>query len=304
MSVTSLQPIPVKFLHVGHHKCGSTFLQTEVFPKIKALRQPPGKRPDGTSNTEFRRAWIALTSQGDGGFDIARVADEYRKLDFNCLSNEAFVGFGSAASSTGALIKPIAERLRRLFGQTNILIVIRNQKSVVPSIYSDGVEYGNVCSFERWIRYSHTNYQLDWFRYAPLIETYQKLFDADRVKVVLFEELFRRETIEEILSAFSVPSDGLENVDFSKRVNPGFSRFTVLMSRFAFRHFGTRANMGNGRCYRYWLDYVVPQLNRFGGSTRSYDFEGYREILHEVYHDDNRRTAELTGLDLARRGYP
>ncbi|MCW0234940.1 MAG: hypothetical protein OJJ21_15170 [Ferrovibrio sp.] len=299
---------PLKFIHVGHHKCGSTFLQYEVLPKIHALRQPSGKQPDGTSDLRFRRAWISLASQGDGGFDIEAVAREFSRKDFNCLSNEAFSGYGSIAAATGSHAPLAAQRLHRIFGDVPVLIVIRNQRSIVQSLYMDDVEYGYVADFEAWARHRHFHNMLDWFRYAPLIEAYQTAFGQQRVHVITAEDLYRRETIEAVLQRFDIPSDGLDAVDFGRRVNDSPCGPVVWLTRQLFRRIGTPANMGRGMVYNFWIDHARWTLDRLlrqaGAARAEYNFLGYEDILRETFHADNLRVTALTGLDLTVHNYP
>ncbi|WP_339859757.1 hypothetical protein [Thalassospira alkalitolerans] len=298
----------LKFLHVGHHKCGSTFLQYEVIPKIEALRQPAGKKADGQSNIDFRRAWIALASQGPGGYDAQWVKTQFYAQEYNCISNEAFVGFGAAASASGMSIEVAANRLHDLFGDTNVLIVIRNQKSVLKSMFLDDIEYGHICRFDDWFEDRLFHFQLDWFLYSYLIETYQKIFGKDRVKVLMFEGLFNSETLASLLDDFDVPSKGLENVNFSRTVNPGLGRIAASASRLIFQFCGTRANSGNGILYRKWLSSMVPILNacdrHISGGGKEIGFNGYEQALTNLYGKDNDRVAELTGLPLKQYGYP
>lgn len=299
---------PLKFIHVGHHKCGSTFLQYEVLPHLRSLRQPSGKLPDGRSDLSFRRAWIALATQGDGGFDLEETARIFARKDFNCLSNEAFVGFGSIAAATGLQIPTIARRLRLLFGNTKILIVIRNQRAILSSLYMDDIEYGYLADFETWVRHRHFHHMLDWFRYAPIISAYRNEFGGENVHVILAEDLYRRETIEQLMRRFDVPTEGLEQVNFGRRVNESPSGAVVWLTRQLLRHIGSPANMGRGRLYDLWIDrgrWAADRVaRRLGAGRAEYNFLGYEDIVQQTFHADNLLTAEMTGLDLAGHEYP
>jgi hypothetical protein len=300
--------INVKFLHVGHHKCGSSFLQYEVLPKIKGLQDLPGKRKDGKSNAELRQAWIRMITQSDMYFDFEKTVRPFYDVDFNCISNEGFVGFGSSEASAGLQVQQTAERLHRLFGDTKILIVIRNQKSILRSMYIDDIEYGLSVPFRKWIEGRAVRSQLDWFRFSGIVETYQKLFGAGNVKVVRYEDLFNVNTLEEIFTSFEISSDGLETVDFGRRVNQSMAAPTLAASKVVNRLIGTRANWADGLAYKYWIAYAQPALNRVSDLLHvkkpNLYYNGYNELLAEQFHDDNRRTSELIGMDLHEHGYP
>lgn len=304
----SQPPFDVKFLHIGHHKAGSTFIQREVIAKMPGLRDLPGKGPDGLTNEKLRRGWINMIQCADLFFELDDVVEAFAEVDFNCISNEGFVGFGSLEASHGNHVEHTARRLRALFGETKILFVIRNQRDVIRSYYLDDVEFGYAPTFEKWFSRRCFHRQFDWFKYAPTIALYQNVFGAANVKVVPFDDLFCRETFEEIFEVFGVDCGGLETVDFSKRVNEGMSAPVLAASRVINRLIGTRANWGDGYLYRRWIKTVRPLLEglarALGAGKPGMDFPGFDEAVDEMFGEDNRRASALIGVDLAARGYP
>jgi hypothetical protein len=299
--------IDVKFLHIGHHKCGSTFFQYEIIPKIEGLTNLPGKK-NGKSNTELRHATISLITKNDLYFDFNKTVRPFYDVEFNCISNEGFVGFGSLEASACHHIKHTAERLRRLFGETKILFIIRNQKRLLPSLYIDDVEYGYAPSFENWIERRAIHSQLDWFKFSGIIATYNEIFGAENVKTVLYEDFFSRDAIEDILTEFGIGKNGLENVNFDLRINESMAAPTLAMTRGINQLVGTRANWAEGFGYKYWVGYgrvASDKISRALGFDRpKLDFDAYGARLVEHYHEDNCRTSELIGIDLQSRGYP
>ena len=296
-----------KFIHIGHHKTASTFIQTELIPKIHDLKQVPGKCPDGQSNTRLRRAWINLVQCSDIYFELDEARQAFAEVEFNCISNEAFVGFGSLEAANGGHIDQSARRLRELFGETKILFVIRNQQNLIKSLYVDDVEFGYAASFQDWFQTRLFNRQFDWFKFAPIIQTYQNYFGEANVRVEMYETIFTPGRFKDILLEFDVDPAGLENVNFDRRVNPGLNSVAVSASRLVNRFIGTRANMGNGFAYRFWTDRIRHVVNSagvlFGATHPTLNLDEFEDDLQQLFARDNQLVADLTGLPLESHGY-
>lgn len=301
----------MRLIHIGCHKCGSTFIQDEVFRK---LRNPWAVHPGHTKGfLDLLREWFDLVYCADPYFETEkdRVYSAIRSRITSpeaILSWEGFSGHGSALGQ-GYHIPHIARRLRELYPEAGILIIIRNQRTFIASIYKDDVTYGITVPFREWFewreRYSAHNY----VKYSVLIETYQRLFGRSRVRVLLFEELFSEEVFRRLFEEFGVDPAGLEHVDFRRRHNPSFGRLaflgTLLVNRFA----GSKLNLCDRESWLYgrWRWRYAPKIDRWAKrwawNRLSFDFPGLDERLRKLYHEDNLRTSELIGRDLQAVGY-
>lgn len=295
----------MKFIHIGHHKCGSTFIQYEVLPKIEDLHPMPFI--DTGCITPFHKELMYLIRCDNLFFDIEKIRPAFQFPDFDCISYESFVGHGTMEARAGHQISQVAHRLHELFGETYILFIIRNQKTFIPSLYRDDLKFGYVCDFEDWFRRRLLFSQLNWCRFAPIIQQYQNIFGENKVKVVCFEDLFKTETLHDIFNSFGISSKGLEKVQFDRVLNPGLSPLAQTLTRLVNRSFGSKANMGKGRVYATWRQYGIPWANRlsarFGMHHKKLNFAGYDDLMRELYHEDNLTTSQLTGLDLHSKGY-
>ena len=106
------------------------------------------------------------------------------------ISSEGLSGMGYGSFNNGALIKVIANRIKNIFPNAKIIIIIRNQKAALESLYKDDVKYGYLNDFKSWFIGKRNNCGLDYFKYSKMIEVYQEIFGNDNVKVLLFEKLF------------------------------------------------------------------------------------------------------------------
>ncbi len=294
------------FVHIGHHKCGSSYFQIEVIPKIHALHQPEWL-PGGTSS--IHRQLMYLIRCDDLYFDLEQCREDLlsRMDGVNCLSHEGFCGHGTLEVGAGAHVAQVARRLRAIFGPTRVLIVIRNQKTMLPSFYKDDIKFGYACGYDTWIQRRLLYCQLNGFRYFPMIDTYIQEFGKQNVKVHLFEELFRRETIARILEEMEIDAAGIDDIDFGRRQNVAYSKLSLRAALFLNQHFGSKVNARPGRVYRMFRRSGSRRLDvlsqRLGIGPPRLSFPGYDEILHDLYHEDNARVSEAIGRDLHAAGY-
>ena len=101
----------------------------------------------------------------------------------------------------------IADRLHRMVPRARVLIVIREQKSFLRSMYSQYVTDGGDLPLSRFLNppEPHLNrvpgWDFDFLAYHRLIGYYRKLFGPERVLVLPFELLTRepRRFITDIL---------------------------------------------------------------------------------------------------------
>lgn len=302
----------VRFIHIGCHKCGSTFLQAEVWPKIKGLK-PLQYLHDYPIYEEMEY----LIRCGELYYEEDKIKkaihDKIAQYEDVCLSSEAFSGTDSGILGQGHQIKYIAERLHTIFGATKILIVIRDQRKALPSLYLDDVKYGYLTDFKQWIHWRLNTCGLNYFKYAPMIECYMNLFGKGNVKVVLFEELFKIETIQRILDDFDLNSEGIKTIDFSKRFNEAYSAPSLAVARVVNILSGSKLTYGSiygpapVKMYNLWRYKCAPVVDRLSKKLNipapKCNFDGYDEILYEQFHESNMRVSEIIGKDLTKYGY-
>lgn len=298
-----------KFVHIGHHKCGSTWLQYGAFPKIRELLPLEFEDHSFPEQRHNYESLMYLNHTADLFYDPSRLDTFKNSLgETNYLSWEGLVGHGTLEGPPGMSIRHTAERMKYIFDPKKILFVIRNQKTWLPSFYLDDIQFGYVADFKAWTMMRKDFQHLNWVRYAPTIKCYQDIYGKENVKVVLFEDLFSETMIRSILDNFEINSAGIEDIDFKRKHNPALSKPSFVLTRLINRHCGSKANMGEGTIYNWWrfemrkkADALAKQLNM---KPMKPWFDGFDELMHDEYHEDNVETARLTGLDLAGKGYP
>lgn len=214
-------------IHVGYPKSGSTTLQRHVFPHLHALynagwqqlRDDIGKSATLKQDENVSRAqseilendnlkeWYGIVTQTKDTpetkskihiqtqqvfYDIAQKA---RKPIL--ISNERFT------DTRGTSLREKAERLKDLFPQAEIIIVVRSQVDFIRSLY-DFTPYDprvgeyprtrKVITFEEFVDiWLSTEYLRSSIQFNAVVHMYQELFDG-HITVVPFEGLFALHT--------------------------------------------------------------------------------------------------------------
>ena len=110
------------------------------------------------------------------------------------ISSEGFTGtiqpqyFGS-----GVFIELIAKRIARYVENPKIILILRNQKDAIRSLYKDDIQFGYNCHFNEWIDERLKINSLDYFKYDKIVELYQLIFGEENVKVFFYENIFQNE---------------------------------------------------------------------------------------------------------------
>ena len=176
-------------VHIGYHKTGTTWLQERVFKVAKAgFRSPwtPMEIAEG----------LILPNDLDFNFNMARKTFEsgvtspsgsglIPVLTWERLSGTAHAGGFDSAT--------IAQRLHGVFPEARILIVVREQRSMIYALYQQYVRDGGIATLDGYLRPRHEweipQFRFEHLEYDRLARLYRKLFGSDRVLVLAFEEL-------------------------------------------------------------------------------------------------------------------
>lgn len=283
-------------IHIGMPRTASTFLQKEFFSKV------PGFTFYGVETTFYSDAFQRLLYQDDSLFDendFEKTAAEIRSGNA-ILSNELFVGQTIYLNSTNR--SRTARRLRQFFPEAEILIFLRNQVSLLQSLYAIGVYGGHTCTPEEFIRFSYEKStaenplyptfaeaeNTESYKYTALIELYQSLFT--KVHVFLFED-FKSNPVafaERLCTELKI--EKVEIAVSKHKVNRSLSARPIKLIR-ALNRFEPFINRGRfGR----WLFGVKLRFieHRMGGKKPFSFSPEIREKLKSYYRGDNRKLGE------------
>jgi hypothetical protein len=106
----------------------------------------------------------------------------------------------------------------------DVIVCIREQRSLALSTYSQALRSRSRLSFRRWIEWLETHPAA--FRYDELVARYQQHFGSDRVHVLAYEQLLADpdgfvNEVREVIDPASPPAPAAGDLPV---VNPGLSR--------------------------------------------------------------------------------
>ena len=204
-------------VHPGYSKTATTWLQDEIFadlgPEIYL----------GKTSRNFPRWILEINYLDDATFDrrINQLRETVQNKTMNkpisIISSEAFTNLGAVHSQ--------ANRIRKIFGQAKIILVLRNPISWIISNYKCSVQYEKFYKcLEDYLDFGENRtpfamekrppfYLPDYF-YDETVETYIRLFGSERVLILRYED-FRENPLEfgQKLEDFA----GLYLPDFAKK---------------------------------------------------------------------------------------
>lgn len=221
------------FIHLGLHKTASTFLQ-KVFFKTNA--EALGFVDIRGDLLEFRN-YIIFTNELD--WDSAFAAKLIEKLVGNSrsrllLSEEMFCG----NPYTNCMArKMIIDRLNELFPKAKYIVVLRNQKGLVNSLYLQYVKRGGVTSLNQFLydRNDVLSFSLGaYLNFDAFISYLVSIASKQRVKCLLYEEMLEDPEgfISELLYFIGVSEIDYEKSDLESKVNESLVYSTTSIQRF------------------------------------------------------------------------
>jgi hypothetical protein len=313
---------PLPLIHIGYHKTGSSWLQTIFFGMSRDYARPgkttglqPGSFVSPWSRSDIVRVLVGedpLSFDPDAArrFFASAIESATRASLLPVVSHERLSGLPNLGGHDS---KEIADRLACVFPSGRVLIVIREQASVITSYWKTYVERGGIRPVGKYVtqlmaRGAGTmSPPARHYRYHQLIAYYRGLFGDDNVCVLPFELLVKdRDGFVGQIAAFAgtkAPTEIRASI-----VNPSLSRPAVAAKRWLNLAIPTDIDLFppsrlNGRLLRgiSRMDRLVPM-----SLSKSWDGRLSRVVkiaLGDYFASSNRTTGRLIGVCLASYGY-
>ncbi len=314
-------PVPPTLVHIGYHKTGTNWLQDEVFGNPETGYSWIGKRP-------LTHPVHRLVRDLPLEFDAAALRREFEPLirkaaNAGLVPVLSFPRLSGHAFSGGYDSKELADRVHAVFPDALILIVIREQRSMIVSAYKQYVPAGGVSTVESFLSPDPESrrvprFDFGHFAYDRLIRYYQSLFGRDSVRVLPYEQFVRdaRGFVAAIgeLGGRPIPDEVLDRLPYGKRSNSAQSAWAVELSR-PLNLFGRRSDLNPEPIVESKLVFSlakqirrldpskVPVLRERAARSEAELRRVVEEAVGDRYVPSNRETAELAGLDLASYGW-
>ena len=306
---------PDPLIHIGYHKTGTTWLQQGLFadPRYGFTRVWPQALMD-----EAFLGGNPFTFDPDHARSIVQpfIDEAERSGTVPVVSHEPLCGLPTLNGFDSQLI---ADRVRATFPNGRIMIAIRDQRSMMMSVYKQYVTTsGTLPIGKMWRDYAPEERRrpfpgLEVFEYHHLIDYYQQLFGSDRVLVLPFELLKQDAAgFASEIASFAGTQAPAELPTTKQNVsNPGLLVSALRYSNLVLRAFGLAGPFGGPvtretvRYFRYrMIDRIAPRVPKT--LSRPYDKRlqaTVDELADGRFGSSNQITAKLTGLDLASYGY-
>ncbi len=295
-------------LHIGYHKTGSTWLQKNLFTNTESgylmapreeMRNHIIHQNSLAFNPTRSREALALWVEKANQLDLIPV-----------FSDERLSG---SPHSGGYDSREIGERLRTVFPDGRVLMVIREQVSMLTSAYKQYIVGVGAASVHDYIHHTRKYPMFDFahFHYDRLIRHYHRLFTADRVLVLPYE-LFQTDAHDFIKRINDFCGGKSSELPLQTKANPALSALTISVKRrfnpFIMRDFPNMGRLlyipgsdGALRIAFHWFDRALPKRLRAHYDHRLVNRIG--QYIGDIYTQSNREVSALLGIDLSTYGY-
>jgi hypothetical protein len=312
-------------VHVGMARTGTTWLQKHVFANSPHLftpadpSLPPMERAKQLGRRLCKDDKERLVSELD--FDVAAFRRECDAIlvpasQRAVISSERLSGSVLSGGFDRAII---SRRIKAVFPNARILLVIREQRALLMSMYIQYLKYGGWHMIEDFVDPPSDGrlpcFTPSYLMYDRLISLYQESFGKANVLVLPYEMFASavRDYVGEICTFAGIPelpAFPVDKVENARRRNVS----SYALKRITYRFRSSSANgfapsvlpkwlrAGTLHGLRTLIDLAVPQTleKSFSERLRS---KLDRALPPGFYAESNRRAAELTALPLARYGY-
>ena len=207
--------------------------------------------------------------------------------------------------------------LNKVNKDAKILITIRSQYTIIPSIYSLYVKKGGQLNFNNYLHLILKNLK---FSFNKLLESYLKFFKREKILIVFFEELIQNpnQYISKILKFFEYE----KKIDISIRheyqnASPSFRQVycTNLINRLLNLEIPTRYmcheerhkllnNLRRRRKYLHPVFFVLSKFDKIFGKKKLLLNNKQKLLIKKTYHSDNEKLFKKFNNANFRGRYP
>ncbi len=302
------------FLHIGAPKTASTTLQRSVFahhPQVHYL----GEEGEGWPSRED----AAIVEKMIFADDLFYPADACARLFSDQLAvaaNRAFI-YSNGDIMTSRHPTVCAQRLHALLPDADVIIVLRNQFTALPSYWANHGAFlkpappqyfRRFVEFEDWlawgIAFPH-NTPFANFLYAEIIELYASLWGRNRIHLMLFEEFLSDKDafVRRLARLMGIDEDKAVALAHGTHERRRYSARALAWHRLRTRYFWSlslpRYMPGRQAVQRTWERFLLA------GSPLKIEIPpALRAAVGGVFAPGNAQLVKTWGLNLARHGYP
>ncbi|ELR98387.1 hypothetical protein [Gloeocapsa sp. PCC 73106] len=309
-------------IHIGYPKTASSWLQADVFLDKTTGFCVPWEHQDGLchhASDLFINCDVFSQSAALEFFQPGLISANQNQL-IPVLSNEFLSGcfFFTPPNYSPSLPGEIAERLKSTFKSAKILIMIREQQSMLLSAYRQMLIMGNSLTIEEFINTGENGKDitkhpsvgnLENLKFDQLIAKYYDVFGQDKTLVLPMEYLKKDMNLffKTLYDFIQIPTQLINNQD-SKNVGLTGGRLAIL--RQLNKTISLTQNNPKMRENLFKINYKVAQVldpvipKKINESVETKLKQFIQKTVGNYYQESNQKTSKLIGIDLAKLKYP
>ena len=298
-------------IHIGANKTASTTLQRALF---KSNRQLHYLGEDGDGYADYAPLLDSLVNDDDLFYPAAECAKLFGRNAAQAGDKTFLYSNEDVMTSRIPLI--CAKRLQTLMPDAEVVLVMRNQQTAVPSFYANHGAFLKPAppsyfrrhvAVDDWITFQtmFSKYgALASFKYDQFESIYSSLFDG-RMHILLFEEFVgdRQAFVEKLSAILRIDAEAAMLSLKSSHERRRFTGRILAYNRF-------RTSFFWGAEFTKFLPFGTRLASMFddflarGAPAKISVSPSIRQRIHDVYCEGNSRLAEKYDLPLAQYGYP
>lgn len=234
----------VNFLHVGDYKTGTSWMQRFAYPLHPEINYLGGPFKD----QNFEKVLNELIDARDLDFDKERIKNKLLVLisqtEIEKITGISREVFSCTNHITGENARRNAERLFNVFGPVKIIFTIREQLSMIYSIYSQYIKMGGTLPINSFIYDPIVSKGLiERLKWHKQIKMYYEIFGKKNVYIGLYEQ-FKYDKNSFLKNIYKFL--GCRNINFMLKteeiVNKRLTNLGVFFSRYCNKFFRSHYN--------------------------------------------------------------
>jgi hypothetical protein len=299
-------------IHIGSHKTASTTLQRRLFARSKDL----GYLGEDCENYEnYRDTLNSMVSDDDIYFAYESAKELFDNFVSFCGDKTAL--YSNEDIVTSRVPTQCALRLKEFLPDAEIILVIRNQLTAIPSMYANHGAYLKMVprrywrryvSFDDWMGYSteFIKYSaLDGYFYNRISNIYASLFGKEKIHILLYEDLLnkREKFINELCKILRIDAGEASRLLQDKRERRRNTsrelRYHQFRSSFLWNRSISQYLPYGKALSRIWKSFLAK-----GEGANGFIPDYWKNKIIELYREDNLKLLQEYQLSLKDYGYP
>lgn len=314
-SSISAQNDPPVFFYIGLHKSGSTWLKERFI-------QPANGNGLIFCN-DHARSHKAFILPDIGNFDVAEARQQYAdQIEAAKRSRSPLVvrdeALGALPYGQRFSREVVAMRIKAAFPHSKIIVSIREQRSLILSLYGHYVRGGGTLRLVNFVNRQASEFHPTFIRFEDydfnrLLLFYESLFGIGNVLLLPLE--WSKSNVPDVSAKLSefigAPIPESDESSAQKPANPGWNWAATEAGRIANRYYpkeGESARRPGAFKRKFAPNSIAYQVNRLtGGSKSGKGFSKAKDIIRDAigdyYAESNTLVGKRIGIDLASLGY-